>query len=937
MKLTHCTPTDIARKMKQTTIAIPSYQRAQQLYDKTYTHVLKPLGLATHTIIFIQTDEDMDTYSKLFHNTGLRFERGPQGFAEVNYFIEHFFAKGTRVVVMHDDLKGILALKQSSITQSDGGDVGKVSNAAFKKMTENQECHELFENAFEHMANHSLSLGGVNTVKNAMWASGSPAVSFDLKFVWDPLHFMISTHATQQCKHFHFDDVERTIQAFKRDGGVLRMNHYAIDTTNEPYNAKAQGGLAGQRTKEGAEKAAAAMEEEYKEYLNKFGRHKSGTFKPNLKRLPFKSEANTIENPLKTTKETQKSPCAPPAKETFYYKGFLDPQQCKELMDCLLEECQPYMVKYGHQYRSTTASRPKCNMAEPIEVNGQLHWPAYKWGQVLDDLPLIQKPPALVSDIARQLEKHFGHPAGYLNSPMATFYYHGTDQKLLIHQDKAHSYQSTGLIETHAHIYNLSLGADRCFVITDLDSIGKVQRKDMNIYEDIRMSSGDLVVLTPNMNQNWGHGVPEDSSATELRISLVFRHCTKYWIRQLEDKTWEESQRHNKGQEGKWKALSASKDGEPDDPSERMALRRQQAQQKLEQQAEQRRAKEERSHKKRKTHMLSSENLQSSGTSNSSQPNNDDDASPETPETPQPTQTATHHDIHDDNHDDNHDNQDNGGEPTQNDYDKLDKIRDRIKDLKKRKRKAEKTGLSTDHPRIKKLEGEIEVQLQTRKNIYAEIGNRPSELNHHEDAQKLLQRNTAKIERSCNQLSKLAQERSSLGNVLEDFFEQEVEEDKQELQQHLVTDHNMKQERSQSSNGCSVTEVAEESQAASAHKLQTLRNEIPNLRDKRRKLLERMPKSKHKSKDEARAQDIMKEIDEKTKQRDDLYKSMPNVLGPCVQHDDAKRDFDKHGTGMQRDVQRILKRNDDMQCAAHEMSASYIAATDLCTKRARLE
>ena len=31
-----------------------------------------------------------------------------------------------------------------------------------------------------------------------------------------------------------------------------------------------------------------AMEEEYKPYLNKFGWHKDGTPKPNLKRLPYK-------------------------------------------------------------------------------------------------------------------------------------------------------------------------------------------------------------------------------------------------------------------------------------------------------------------------------------------------------------------------------------------------------------------------------------------------------------------------------------------------------------------------------------------------------------------------------------------------------------------------------------------------------------------------
>ena len=978
------------------TVAIPSYQRAQQLYDKTYMHVLKPLGLATYTIVFIQTDEDMVTYSKLFHNTGLRFERGPSGFAEVNYFIEHFFDVGTRVVVMHDDLKGILALKHN--------DAGK---PAFTKLTEEQACRDLFQTAFEHMKKHGLTLGGLNSVKNAHWAKSSPEVSFDLKFIWDPLHFIISSKKTGKCKHFHFDDVERTIEAYKRDGGVLRMNHYAFDTTNEPYNAKAQGGLAGQRTKEGAEKAAAAMEEEYKEYLNKFVKHKSGTFGPNLKRLPFKSEANTIENPLKTTKETQKSPCAPPAKETYYYKGFLDPQQCEELMDCLLEECQPYMVKYGHVYRSTTASRPKCNMAEPIDVNGQLHWPAYKWGQVLDDLPLIQRPPPLVSDIARQLEKHFGHSPGYLNSPLATFYYNGTDQKLVIHQDKAHSYQSTGLIETFAPIYNLSLGDDRCFVITDLDSIGKVQRKDMNIYEDIRMKSGDLVVLSPSMNQNWGHGVPEDSSATELRISLVFRHCTKYLIRQLEDKTWEESKLNKNGQYSKWKALSASKDGEPIDQSERMALRRQQAQRKLEQQAEQRSAKEERSHKKRKTHILNSKNLQSSEPSSSNQPNNDDEdddddgATPRTPEsnlaaphaaedayfkveegedaTPnipsilhdperiQPPQTATDHDEtscedNHDNHDnhDNQDNQDNGGEPTQDDYDALDAIRKKIERLRNKRKSAMRKdswhpGLSANDPKVLKLDDQIGDEVKKRDELYTRIGRRPSASEHHMDANKTLAKNTAKIERSCSELDKLINERQALGNELKDVFETKSKEMMAVATEcaETLTDAlaGSSSASSKDKNDIQNIHTTHETGSASTastelatkvHELSSLRKEIEILKNKKHGILRRSSSSKHKSKDVERLQEIENEISAKTKRRDELYSSVGRVGpqgGQHVQHTHAKREFDKKTMAMRRNVQAISRNNEHCESLAQEMTTVFqdLDNSTMLAKRQRLQ
>ena len=243
-------------------------------------------------------------------------------------------------------------------------------------------------------------------------------------------------------------------------------------------------------------------------------------------------------------------------------------------MECLVKERPPYMVKNNEAWRATVTTRPKCNMAEPVDGA----WPAYKWGQVGDDLSLIEPPPPLVQKVARRLEVHFGHPRGFLNSSIATFYFDGKHQYLKNHQDKAHSCQSNTRVESAAPIYNLSLGAPRHFVIADLASLGKSRRAEMQILADTHMQAGDLVVLSPYMNTRCCHGVPEEPDTVAcLRVSLVFRHCTKHWIRQLPDKTWQVCQRDAEGRDGPWKSLARSKDNEGDDIDQRLAQRRRRA------------------------------------------------------------------------------------------------------------------------------------------------------------------------------------------------------------------------------------------------------------------------------------------------------------------------------------------------------------------------
>ena len=130
-------------------------------------------------------------------------------------------------------------------------------------------------------------------------------------------------------------------------------------------------------------------------------------------------------------------------------------------------------------------------------------------------------------------EDKFCHPAGYLNQALATFYWHGETQYIPAHQDKAVSAEAEGAVEDKTPIYNLSFGAVRPFLICDLASLGKVDRKQLTIIQEFPMHPGDLFVLTPEANVKYSHCVPRDPTVGHLRISLVFRHVTKHWIKEV--------------------------------------------------------------------------------------------------------------------------------------------------------------------------------------------------------------------------------------------------------------------------------------------------------------------------------------------------------------------------------------------------------------------
>lgn len=214
-----------------------------------------------------------------------------------------------------------------------------------------------------------------------------------------------------------------------------------------------------------------------------------------------------------------------------HFPKFLDTDLCSELWQ-FLKTVKPKIVKHG-PYKANVTSRPKYIWGI---ANDAGEYPLYGWGQSKADYSLMADMNPLLLRVAALLEDKFSHPRGFLNLAMATFYWNGKDQHIVPHQDKAVSKESTGKVENTAPIYNLSLGAVRPFIITKLALLkawGKDRALDIAPYvlKAIPMHEGDLVRLSPKLNMETAHMVPKDPSITELRISLVFRHCDKRYVK----------------------------------------------------------------------------------------------------------------------------------------------------------------------------------------------------------------------------------------------------------------------------------------------------------------------------------------------------------------------------------------------------------------------
>jgi alkylated DNA repair dioxygenase AlkB len=242
---------------------------------------------------------------------------------------------------------------------------------------------------------------------------------------------------------------------------------------------------------------------------------------------------NTDDMVRLTSRRTM--PLPPPGLWQCFHKSFLQGDLLESTWKWLQTQ-EPYIVRYNEAWKSPVKSRPKVNWGIK---NSDGYWPLYKWGQIKLDYGKIADMPSQIQAVASLIEDRFGHPTGYLNQALATFYWNGKDQHIPAHQDKVVSAESDSKVEDKTPIYNLSFGAVRPFLICDLECMGTADRSKLGVLQEFPMHPGDMFVLTPEVNAKYSHCVPKDRAVTQLRISLVFRHVTKHWVKEVDADVYE--------------------------------------------------------------------------------------------------------------------------------------------------------------------------------------------------------------------------------------------------------------------------------------------------------------------------------------------------------------------------------------------------------------
>lgn len=196
-------------------VAIPSRGRAHEFYLQTYRKLVYRYSLEAETTVFVQTPEDLAAYAAAYPRVRVVLAPGT-GLAAAQEAIRLHYPPGSRVVVLHDDVTRVVRLRDGRIRRFD-------------------DVRRLFRVAFEVMEHYGLSLGGLAPTTNALCEVDTPQkVTLSLRFVYDPLHFEIVGDAPVLPLSAGKQDAERSIQHFRRCGGVLRLAAFAFSTRHRP-------------------------------------------------------------------------------------------------------------------------------------------------------------------------------------------------------------------------------------------------------------------------------------------------------------------------------------------------------------------------------------------------------------------------------------------------------------------------------------------------------------------------------------------------------------------------------------------------------------------------------------------------------------------------------------------------------------------------------
>ena len=254
-------------------VAIPSYKRAETLRDKTLK-VLEEYGIEPRRIhVFVANKEEEENYKKVLEKgTYGKIIVGVKGIGPVRNFIYDYFPVGKPIVSMDDDIKGFLEYDPKA-------------NRHEKKLT---NLKQIIQRGFTECKAHHCRLWGVYPVANGFFMSDR--ITLDLKYIIACFEGFFNPgtkgpKGVKLNKWGHKDDYESSIQFYKADGAVVRMNFVAPKTAyyTEPGGLQEYKGKGDIRSPEGILEGAKWIVETYPDFAELNLSKKSGKAEVKLK------------------------------------------------------------------------------------------------------------------------------------------------------------------------------------------------------------------------------------------------------------------------------------------------------------------------------------------------------------------------------------------------------------------------------------------------------------------------------------------------------------------------------------------------------------------------------------------------------------------------------------------------------------------------------
>jgi len=199
-------------------VAIPSYKRAETLKEKTLPVLAKYKIDPKKIHVFVANEEEEEVYKKtLTPGTYGKIIKAVKGIGPVRNFIYDYFPIGKPVVSMDDDIKGFLEFDEKMPRK--------------EKPLVNLE--KIIQRGFQECKKANCRLWGVYPVPNGFFMKDK--VTTDLKYIIACFEgfFNPGTKGPKGVKinkMGHKDDYESSIQFYKKDGAVVRLNFVAPKT-----------------------------------------------------------------------------------------------------------------------------------------------------------------------------------------------------------------------------------------------------------------------------------------------------------------------------------------------------------------------------------------------------------------------------------------------------------------------------------------------------------------------------------------------------------------------------------------------------------------------------------------------------------------------------------------------------------------------------------